>query len=50
MSRKRKDAWQNLKDQMSNKRTKNNNKDRPKGSAPHELIVQRVSSEPDHGG
>ena len=47
---KRHDTWEKLYKVMSNKRTKQNeasNKNRKLGSAPHEIVVQKLSSEPD---
>ena len=50
MSRKRQAVWDELEAKMSGKRTKNDamsNKRNKKGSAPHEIVVQKLSSEPD---
>ena len=50
MSRKRNAIWDDLEAKMTGKRTKNdamNNKRNKKGSAPHEIVVQKLSSEPD---
>ena len=49
MSRERA-VWDELEAKMSAKRTKNDarsNKRSKKGSAPHEIVVQKHSSEPD---
>ena len=49
MSRKRNAIWDNLEAKMTGKRTKNDamNKRNKKGSAPHKIVVQKLSSEPD---
>ena len=50
MSRKRQAVWDELEAKMSAKRTKNDamsNKRSKNGSAPHEIVVQKLSSEPD---
>ena len=50
MSRKRQAVWDELEAKMSAKRTKNDamsNKRSKKGSAPHEIVLQKLSSEPD---
>ena len=49
MSRKRNAIWDGLEAKMTGKRTKNamNNNRNKKGSAPHEIVVQKLSSEPD---
>lgn len=45
----RQQAWNKLHEKMSNKRTRNEgNSKKGSTSAPHEIIVQRVSSEPDN--
>ena len=50
MPPKRQQAWAELHDKMKSKRSKANNDQRGKktGSAPHELIVQRLAAEPNH--
>lgn len=49
MSTKRKATWDRLKNQMNDKRTKPDAVRKNKGSsAPHEIIVQRLASEPDN--
>ena len=51
MPPKRQQAWIDLQNKMKNKRSKANagqQRGKKAGSAPHELIVQRLSSEPDH--
>ena len=49
MNNKRKVTWDRLKQQMSNKRTKPDAARKTKSSsAPHEIIVQRLASEPDN--
>ena len=45
---KRQAAWNKLKEEMGNKRNRNDRKISKKGSAPHEIIVQRLASEPDN--
>ena len=47
---KRHDTWEKLYKVMTNRRTKQNeasNKNRKLGSAPHEIVVTKLSSEPD---
>ena len=45
----RQQKWNELHDKMSNKRTRNEgNSKKGSTSAPHEIIVQRLSSEPDN--
>lgn len=50
MPPKRQQAWAELHNKMKSKRSNANNDQRVKktGSAPHELIVQRLAAEPDH--
>lgn len=51
MPPKRQQAWNDLENKMKNKRSKANagqQRGKKAGSAPHELIVQRLASEPDH--
>ena len=49
MNNKRKATWDRLKQQMTAKRTKPDATRKTKGSsAPHEIIVQRLASEPDN--
>ena len=49
---KRKNVWNRLQGEMKNKRTRpdprGKGKNKKSGSAPHELIVQRLASEPDN--
>ena len=44
----RQQAWNELHDKMSNKRTRNEGNSKGSASAPHKVIVQRLSSEPDN--
>lgn len=50
MPPKRQQVWKDLHEKMANKRTRNEAGSSKKGSttAPHEIIVQRLSSEPDN--
>lgn len=51
MPPKRQQAWAELHDKMKSKRSKASNDQqwrKKSGSAPHELIVQRLAAEPDH--
>ena len=51
MPPKRQQTWNDLENKMKNKRKKANTvqqRGKKAGSAPHELIVQRLESEPDH--
>ena len=49
MNKKRKETWDRLKQQMGNKRTAtDSNRKTKSASAPHEIIVQRLASEPDN--
>jgi hypothetical protein len=49
MNNKRKSTWDRLKQQMGNKRAATTTPRTTKGSsAPHEIIVQRLASEPDN--
>ncbi len=49
MNKKRKETWDRLKQQMGNKRSAtDSNRKSKSSSAPHEIIVQRLASEPDN--
>ena len=49
MNKKRKEAWDRLRQQMGNKRAATDSNRKTKcSSAPHEIIVQRLASEPDN--
>jgi hypothetical protein len=48
MPPKRNQAWAELHNKMKSKRSKDQRVKKTTGSAPHELIVQRLAAEPDH--
>ena len=49
MNKKRKETWDRLKQQIGNKRSAtDSNRKSKSSSAPHEIIVQRLASEPDN--
>ncbi len=49
MNKKRKETWDRLKQQIGNKRSATDSNRKSKSlSAPHEIIVQRLASEPDN--